>query len=254
MAQLRANLRHRGTRLPELTGPHAELGAFRGLQAVEDELRFDHPRRELALLAVFSWSVGVFLYAAAGIFVAARLLVYELRPADLTPPYWVSMGATAITVVAGARIVQMADAPMVAATRGLIAGASVMFWAFGTWLIAGARSRRGVAARGTSGSAALRGHPVEHRVPTRHVRRRRPLPRDSRPPAHRESHRRERELGRPSRVDADVPGHARPPHPEPATTLRGFSAGFGSAAEVGHLCAWPSAARPPAPPASTRWS
>ena len=92
-------------------------------------------RRELALLAVFSWSVGVFLYAAAGIFVAARMLLYPLRPADLTPPYWVAMGATAITVLAGARIVQMADAPMVDATRGLVAGASVVFWAFGTWLI-----------------------------------------------------------------------------------------------------------------------
>jgi tellurite resistance protein TehA-like permease len=45
------------------------------------------------------------------------------------------MGATAITVLAGARIVDMADAPMVAVTRGLIAGASVVFWAFGTWLI-----------------------------------------------------------------------------------------------------------------------
>jgi tellurite resistance protein TehA-like permease len=92
-------------------------------------------RRELALLAVFSWSVGVFLYAAAGVFVAARLMLYPLNPADLTPPYWVAMGATAITVLAGARIVQMADAPMVAATRGLVAGASVVFWAFGTWLI-----------------------------------------------------------------------------------------------------------------------
>ncbi|MEO6887345.1 MAG: tellurite resistance/C4-dicarboxylate transporter family protein [Jatrophihabitantaceae bacterium] len=92
-------------------------------------------RRELALLAVFCWSVGVFLYAAAAVFVGARSLLYELRPADLTPPYWVSMGATAITVVAGARIVQMADAPMVNATRGLIAGTSVVFWVFGTWLI-----------------------------------------------------------------------------------------------------------------------
>lgn len=92
-------------------------------------------RRELALLAVFSWSVGVFLYAAAGIFVAARMMLYPLQPADLTPPYWVAMGATAITVLAGARIVQMADAPMVNVTRGLIAGASVVFWAFGTWLI-----------------------------------------------------------------------------------------------------------------------
>ncbi len=95
----------------------------------------DPGRRELALLAVCSWSVGAILYAAAGVFVAARLLIYPLRPVDLTPPYWVAMGATAITVVAGARIVEMADAPMVNATRGLIAGTSVVFWAFGSWLI-----------------------------------------------------------------------------------------------------------------------
>jgi tellurite resistance protein TehA-like permease len=95
----------------------------------------DIGRREFALLAVFSWSVGIFLYAAVGILVAARMLLYSLQPDDMTPPYWVSMGATAITVLAGARIVQMADAPAVTATRGLVAGASVVFWAFGTWLI-----------------------------------------------------------------------------------------------------------------------
>lgn len=92
-------------------------------------------RRELALLAVCSWAIGAILYAGVGIFVAARMLLYPLRPEDLTPPYWVAMGATAITVVAGARIVEMADAPMVVATRGLIAGTSVVFWAFGSWLI-----------------------------------------------------------------------------------------------------------------------
>ena len=92
-------------------------------------------RRELALLAVFCWSVGVFLYAAVGAFVATRMLLYPLRPQDLTPPYWVAMGATAITVLAGARIVAMADAPVLAATHGFIAATSVLFWAFGTWLI-----------------------------------------------------------------------------------------------------------------------
>lgn len=92
-------------------------------------------RREMALLAVLSWSVGIFLYAAAGIFVGARLLIYPLTPIDLNPPYWVAMGATAITVLAGARILEMAEAPIVAATRGLIAGLSVVFWAFGSWLI-----------------------------------------------------------------------------------------------------------------------
>lgn len=89
----------------------------------------------LAVVAVFSWSVGVFLYAAAGIFVSLRMMLYELRPEDLNPPYWVAMGACAITVLAGARIVEMVDAPMVAATRGLIGGMSVVFWAFATWLI-----------------------------------------------------------------------------------------------------------------------
>lgn len=95
----------------------------------------DTGRTALALLAVFSWSVGVFLYCAVGVLIAVRLLAHPFRPADLTPPYWVAMGATAITVVAGARIVMMAEAPMVDATRGLIAGAAVFFWAFGTWLI-----------------------------------------------------------------------------------------------------------------------
>lgn len=96
---------------------------------------YDSLRRELAVLAVFSWSVGVFLYAAAGVFVALRLMLYEFGPAELTPPYWVSMGALAITVLAGARIVEMDDAPMVAVTRDLIAGLAVVFWAFATWLI-----------------------------------------------------------------------------------------------------------------------
>lgn len=92
-------------------------------------------QRELALIAVFSWSVGVFLYAVVAVLVIVRMMMYPFGPEDLSPPYWVAMGATAITVLAGARIVEMADAPMVAATRGLIAGASVTFWAFGSWLI-----------------------------------------------------------------------------------------------------------------------
>jgi tellurite resistance protein TehA-like permease len=96
---------------------------------------FETARSELALLAVVSWSIGVFLYGAAGVFVALRLMLYPFGPDELTPPYWVSMCALAITVLAGARIVEMADAPMVHATRGLIAGLAVVFWAFATWLI-----------------------------------------------------------------------------------------------------------------------
>jgi len=103
---------------------------------------FDGVRRELAVLAVVSWSMGVFLYAAAGVFVSLRLMLYEFGPEDLTPPYWVLMGALAITVLAGERIVEMADAPMVAVTRDMIAGLAVAFWAFATWLTGPPSSRQ----------------------------------------------------------------------------------------------------------------
>lgn len=92
-------------------------------------------RRELALLAVCCWAIGTFLYVAVGGLVAARLLLYDVTPADLTPPYWVAMGAAAITVVSGVRITLMAAAPALLPTGGLIAGISVLFWAFASWLI-----------------------------------------------------------------------------------------------------------------------
>ena len=91
--------------------------------------------RALVLIALLCWSVGVFLYAASGILVGARMLIYPVSAKELSPPYWIAMGATAITVLAGAGIVQMADTPLLAATRGLIAGVAVIFFGFGTWLI-----------------------------------------------------------------------------------------------------------------------
>jgi len=92
-------------------------------------------RREFGLLAVLAWSVGLVLYATAGIFVTARLLAYGVSPEDLTPAYWVAMGATAITAVAGVGLLHATGAPSVTAARQLIVGVSLVFWAFGTWLI-----------------------------------------------------------------------------------------------------------------------
>lgn len=89
----------------------------------------------LAITAVFAWSLGVVLYVAVAIFVALQMMTYRLDPHEFKPPYWVSMGALAITVVAAARIAEMASSPMVDATRGLVAGLAVFFWCFATWLI-----------------------------------------------------------------------------------------------------------------------
>ena len=96
---------------------------------------YDDSRQMLAIVAVFSWSVGIVLYLASGVLVSLRLMLYPIKPQELDPPYWVAMGAVAITIVAGARIVEMESAPMVDAVRGLVAGLSVLFWCFATWLI-----------------------------------------------------------------------------------------------------------------------
>ena len=144
------------------------------------EVVFVDAKHYLAILAVFSWSVGVFLYAASAIIVSLRIMLYDLDPKDFDPPYWVSMGAVAITVVAGARIVEMDAAPMVDATRGLIAGLSVVFWAFATWLIP-VLVAAGVAALRAQRAARVRADAVEHDLPARHVRRGRDLPGARRP-------------------------------------------------------------------------
>jgi tellurite resistance protein TehA-like permease len=102
--------------------------------AVLDHQHSNQPN-PTALLAVLMWSVGVVLYLVVATLVLTRLLLLDVRPQDLTPPYWVTMGATAITVLAAAQILTMPPSPAITTTRPVIGGLAVMLWAFGTWLI-----------------------------------------------------------------------------------------------------------------------
>jgi tellurite resistance protein TehA-like permease len=89
----------------------------------------------LVALAVTCWSVGVVLYVMVAALVLTSLLQYPVRPTEVTPAYWVFMGATAISVLAGAQILLLPADPLVTAARPVIAGICVILWAFGTWLI-----------------------------------------------------------------------------------------------------------------------
>ena len=88
-----------------------------------------------AALAVCCWAVGVVMYLLVAGLVTAALLAYQVEAARLSPVYWVSMGATAISVLAGAQIVRQPPGPLQDSVREVVAGSSVMLWAFGTWLI-----------------------------------------------------------------------------------------------------------------------
>ncbi|WP_235933932.1 tellurite resistance/C4-dicarboxylate transporter family protein [Paramicrobacterium chengjingii] len=89
----------------------------------------------LSIVAVLSWGIGLILYGVIGCAVVIRLLTRGISAAELGPPYWVTMGAGAITVLAGSRIVEMTDTAMLSVVQAPVAAAAVVFWAFATWLI-----------------------------------------------------------------------------------------------------------------------
>jgi tellurite resistance protein TehA-like permease len=94
---------------------------------------------QAGLLAPFAtglWSVGLLLYLLLVSLILLRWLTVPMTPEVLGPPYWILMGATAITVLAGAKILGLpATLPAVRATAGFVEGFSYALWAFGTWWI-----------------------------------------------------------------------------------------------------------------------
>jgi tellurite resistance protein TehA-like permease len=90
---------------------------------------------ELSALGICCWVIGVVLYLVVAVLVVTARLEFPLRPADPTAPYWVFMGATAISVLAGSQILRLRDDTLALAVQPAASGLSIMMWAFGTWLI-----------------------------------------------------------------------------------------------------------------------
>jgi tellurite resistance protein TehA-like permease len=90
----------------------------------------------LAPVAAALWSIGLVLYLLLVSLILLRWLTVAMTPEAFGPPYWILMGATAISVFAGA---QLLDLPVrlavTRATRGFVEGFSFALWAFGTWWI-----------------------------------------------------------------------------------------------------------------------
>jgi tellurite resistance protein TehA-like permease len=90
----------------------------------------------LAPLAIGLWGVGLVLYLMLVTLIFLRWLTVPMTPAALGPPYWILMGATAITVRAGAQILTLPlQTPVRLATGSFVEGFSFVLWSFGTWWI-----------------------------------------------------------------------------------------------------------------------
>lgn len=87
-------------------------------------------------LAVALWGIGTVLYLMLAGLITVHLLELPAAPDTFSPTYWIYMGATAISVLAAARILALpAAVPVVAATREVVSGLGFLLWAFGTWWI-----------------------------------------------------------------------------------------------------------------------
>jgi tellurite resistance protein TehA-like permease len=87
-------------------------------------------------VALVFWLVGSMLYVWLIALIFHRILFLPLSPGELTPPYWINMGAMAISTLAGVRLVALAGRmPLLTDLLPFLKGMTLLFWATGTWWI-----------------------------------------------------------------------------------------------------------------------
>jgi tellurite resistance protein TehA-like permease len=87
-------------------------------------------------LALVLFLLGAMFYVLLFTLMLLRFLFFTFDPAALTPPYWIGMGAVAITTLAGSLLVLQSDAwPFLAAVSPFLRGFTLLFWATATWWI-----------------------------------------------------------------------------------------------------------------------
>ena len=91
---------------------------------------------ELNFFALSMWLWGGMLYGWVMTLIFYRYTFLYMAPGDLTPPYWINMGAMAISTLAGALLVLNApEAPFLQSLLPFLKGITVLYWATATWWI-----------------------------------------------------------------------------------------------------------------------
>lgn len=90
----------------------------------------------LLFFSLCMWLFGGMLYIWMISLIFYRYTFFRFSPSDLTPPYWINMGAMAISTLSGTTLIQ--NAPRAAFLEGLLPflkAFTVLFWATATWWI-----------------------------------------------------------------------------------------------------------------------
>jgi tellurite resistance protein TehA-like permease len=88
------------------------------------------------LFCLGMWLGGGMLYIWIISLIFYRYTFFTMSPSDLAPPYWINMGAVAISTLAGAMLIAAApQSPLLQDLLPFLKGFTLLFWATATWWI-----------------------------------------------------------------------------------------------------------------------
>ncbi len=95
------------------------------------------PYREQVLFFSLSlWLANAMLYGWIICLIFYRYSFFPMSPSELSPPYWINMGAMAISTLAGVSLISVADgSTTLLHFLPAIKGFTLLFWATATWWI-----------------------------------------------------------------------------------------------------------------------
>jgi tellurite resistance protein TehA-like permease len=90
----------------------------------------------LLFFTLCMYLLGCMLYLSIITLILYRFTFVQLTLAQLTPPYWINMGAVAITTLAGSTLVLNAGQwQLLQELAPFLKGFTLFFWSFGSWWI-----------------------------------------------------------------------------------------------------------------------
>lgn len=90
----------------------------------------------LLFLTLSMFLLGFMLYILVICLIFYRFTFYKFRPEELSPPYWINMGAMAITTLAGSILILDANRwEIIVDILPFLKGITLLFWATATWWI-----------------------------------------------------------------------------------------------------------------------
>jgi tellurite resistance protein TehA-like permease len=88
------------------------------------------------LFCLAMWLGGCMLYLWIIALIFYRYAFFPMNPSDLAPPYWINMGAAAISTLAGTMLVAAApQSPVLQQILPFVRGFTLLWWATATWWI-----------------------------------------------------------------------------------------------------------------------